>query len=80
MAVDGFDRGYRAESVLSMLARSARFEVPDRRNRCSSSYDQVEAEIAAVPGVAGVACASVSAARFLRWRAGCRTRSSAIRP
>ena len=31
MAVDGFDRGYRAESVLSMLRRSARLEVPDRR-------------------------------------------------
>jgi putative ABC transport system permease protein len=57
IAVDGFDRGYRAESVLSMLVDPLGSKYPTEES-LQQFYDQVEAEIAAVPGVAGVAWAS----------------------
>jgi putative ABC transport system permease protein len=56
-AVDGFDRGYRAESVLSMLVDPLGSKYPTDE-LLHQFYDQVEAEITAVPGVAGVAWAS----------------------
>jgi putative ABC transport system permease protein len=55
--VDGFDRGYRAGSVLSMLVDPLGSKYPTDAS-LQQFYDQVEAEIAAVPGVAGVAWAS----------------------
>ena len=57
MALDGFDRGYRAESVLSMLVDPLGSKYPTPES-LQQFYDQVEAEIAAVPGVAGVAWTS----------------------
>jgi putative ABC transport system permease protein len=57
MAVEGFDRGYRAESVLSMLVDPLGSEYPTA-DSLQRFYDQVDAEISAVPGVAGVAWAS----------------------
>ena len=53
VAVETFDRGYRAESVLSMLVDplGSKYPTPDSLQQF---YDQVEAEIAAVPGVASV--------------------------
>jgi len=57
MAVDAFDRGYRAESVLSMLVDPLGSKYPTDES-LHQFYDQVEAEITAVPGVAGVAWAS----------------------
>ena len=57
IAVEGFDRGYRAESVLSMLVDPLGSKYPTAES-LQQFYDQVEAEIAAVPGVAGVAWAS----------------------
>ena len=57
MAVDAFDRGYRAESVLSMLVDPLGSKYPTEES-LQQFYDQVEAEIATVPGVAGVAWAS----------------------
>jgi putative ABC transport system permease protein len=53
MAVDSFDRGYRAESVLSMLLDPLGSKYPTPES-LQQFYDQVETEIAAVPGVAGV--------------------------
>jgi putative ABC transport system permease protein len=53
MAVESFDRGYRAESVLSMLVDPLGSKYPTPES-LQQFYDQVEAEIAAVPGVAGV--------------------------
>ena len=57
LAVESFDRGYRAGSVLSMLVDplGSKYPTPEALQQF---YDQVEAEIAAVPGVAGVAWAS----------------------
>ena len=57
IAVEGYDRGYRAESVLSMLVDplGARYPTPESLQQF---FDQVETEIAAAPGVAGVAWAS----------------------
>jgi putative ABC transport system permease protein len=57
LAVEAFDRGYRAGSVLSMLVDplGSKYPTPEALQQF---YDQVEAEIAAVPGVAGVAWAS----------------------
>ena len=52
-----FDRGYRAESVLSMLVDPLGSKYPTDE-ALQQFYDQVEAEIAAVPGVAGVGWAS----------------------
>ena len=57
IAVEGFDRGYRAESVLSMLVDPLGSEYPSG-DSLQRFYDQVDAEISAVPGVAGVAWAS----------------------
>jgi putative ABC transport system permease protein len=56
IAVEAYDRGYRAESVLSMLVDplGSKYPTPDSLQQF---YDQVEAEIAAVPGVASVAWA-----------------------
>jgi putative ABC transport system permease protein len=53
VAVDAFDRGYRAESVLSMLVDplGSKYPTPDSLQQF---FDQVEAEVAAVPGVASV--------------------------
>ena len=56
MAVEGFDRGYRAESVLSMLVDPLGSKYPTAES-LQQFYDQVEVEIAAVPGVSGVAWA-----------------------
>ena len=57
LAVEAFDRGYRADSVLSMLVDPLGSKYPTD-DALQQFYDQVEAEIAAVPGVAGVAWAS----------------------
>ncbi|MCA1650430.1 MAG: FtsX-like permease family protein, partial [Acidobacteria bacterium] len=57
MAVEAFDRGYRADSVLSMLVDPLGSKYPTDES-LQQFYDQVETEIAAVPGVAGVAWAS----------------------
>jgi putative ABC transport system permease protein len=57
LAVESFDRGYRAESVLSMLVDPLGSKYPTDE-ALQQFYDQVETEIAAVPGVAGVAWAS----------------------
>jgi putative ABC transport system permease protein len=57
IAVEAFDRGYRAESVLSMLVDPLGSKYPTGES-LQQFYDQVEAEIAAVPGVTGVAWAS----------------------
>ena len=57
LAVEDFDRGYRAESVLSMLVDPLGSKYPTAV-ALEQFYEQVEAEIAAVPGVAGAAWAS----------------------
>jgi putative ABC transport system permease protein len=57
IAVDGFDRGYRARSVLSMLLDPLGSKYPTPES-LQQFYDQVEAEIAAVPGVGAVAYSS----------------------
>src|SRR4029453_5438212 len=57
VAVDAFDRGYRADSVLSMLVDPLGSKYPTAES-LQQFYDQVEAEIRAVPGVADVAWAS----------------------
>ena len=57
VAVEAFDRGYRAESVLSMLVDPLGSKYPTPQS-LEQFYDQVEAEVAAVPGVKGVAWAS----------------------
>ena len=56
MAVEGFDRGYRAESVISMLLDPLGSKYPTDE-ALQQFYDQVEAEIRAVPGVKDVAYA-----------------------
>ena len=56
-AVEGFDRGYRAGSVLTMLVDPLGSKYPTDE-LLQQFFDQVEAEISAVPGVAGVAWAS----------------------
>jgi len=53
LAVDAFDRGYRAESVLSMLVDPLGSKYPTPES-LQQFFDQVEAEVAAVPGVASV--------------------------
>jgi putative ABC transport system permease protein len=53
IAVEAFDRGYRADSVLSMLVDPLGSKYPTPES-LQQFYDQVEAEIAAVPGVASV--------------------------
>jgi putative ABC transport system permease protein len=57
IAVEAFDRGYRAESVLSMLVDPLGSKYPTAAS-LQQFYDQVETEVAAVPGVASVAWAS----------------------
>ena len=57
IAVDAFDRGYRAESVLSMLVDPLGSKYPTPAS-LQQFYDQVEAEIRAVPGVQDVAWTS----------------------
>ncbi|MCA1562302.1 MAG: ABC transporter permease, partial [Acidobacteria bacterium] len=49
MAVEAFDRGYRADSVLSMLVDPLGSKYPTDES-LQQFYDQVETEIAAVPG------------------------------
>ena len=78
IAVDGFDRGYRAESVLSMLLDPLGSEYPTPES-LQQFYDQVEEQIAAAPGVAGVAFTSDLPLDFFDG-GDSRTRSSAIRP
>ena len=57
IAVEAFDRGYRAESVLSMLVDPLGSKYPTPES-LQQFFDQVETEITAVPGVSGVAWAS----------------------
>jgi putative ABC transport system permease protein len=57
IAVDGYDRGYRAESVLSMLLDPLGSKYPTPES-LQQFYDQVEEQIVAAPGVAGVAFTS----------------------
>jgi putative ABC transport system permease protein len=57
IAVEAFDRGYRAESVLSMLVDPLGSKYPTAAS-LQQFYDQVDAEVSAVPGVASVAWAS----------------------
>jgi putative ABC transport system permease protein len=57
VAVEAFDRGFRADSVLSMLVDPLGSKYPTDES-LQQFYDQVETEITAVPGVAGVAWAS----------------------
>jgi putative ABC transport system permease protein len=57
VAVDSFDRGYRAGSVLSMLVDPLGSKYPTPES-LQQFYDQVEAEIRAVPGVRDVAWTS----------------------
>jgi putative ABC transport system permease protein len=57
MAVHAFDRGYRAGSVLSMLVDPLGSSYPTPE-RLQQFFDQVEAEVRAVPGVADVAFSS----------------------
>ena len=57
IAVQSFDRGYRAESVLSMLVDplGSTYPTPEQLQQF---FDQVEAEVRAVPGVADVGWSS----------------------
>ncbi len=57
MAVQSYDRGYRAESVLSMLVDPLSSAYPPPLEQ-QQFYDQVEAEVRAVPGVADVGWSS----------------------
>ncbi len=67
MAVEGFDRGYRAESVLSMLVDPLGSKYPTPES-LQQFYDQVEAEVAARSGRGGRRVGRLSAARLLRFR------------
>ncbi len=57
MAVQSYDRGYRAESVLSMLVDPLGSSYPTPES-LQQFFDQVEAEVRAVPGVADVGWSS----------------------
>ncbi len=57
MAVQSFDRGYRAESVLTMLVDPLGSSYPTPE-KLQQFYDQVEAEVRTVPGVQDVAWSS----------------------
>jgi putative ABC transport system permease protein len=57
MAVQSYDRGYRAESVLSMLVDPLGSSYPTPES-LQQFLDQVEAEVRAVPGVADVGWSS----------------------
>jgi putative ABC transport system permease protein len=57
MAVENVERGYRAERVLSMIVDplGSRYPTPES---LTQFYTEVEREVAAIPGVGGVAWAS----------------------
>jgi len=57
VAVESFDRGYRAESVLTMLVDPLASSYPTPE-RLQQFLDQVEAEVRAVPGVRDVGWSS----------------------
>ena len=57
MAVSSYDRGYRADSVLTMLVDPLGSSYPTPE-RLQQFFDQVEAEVRAVPGVADVGWSS----------------------
>jgi putative ABC transport system permease protein len=57
VAVDSFDRGYRAKSVVSMLVDPLGSKYPTDE-LLQQFYDQVEAEVRAVPGVRDMAWTS----------------------
>jgi putative ABC transport system permease protein len=57
MAVSSYDRGFRAESVLTMLVDPLAQSYPTPE-RLQQFFDQVEAEVRAVPGVADVGWSS----------------------
>jgi putative ABC transport system permease protein len=57
MAVQSFDRGFRAENVLTMLVDPLGSAYPPPVKQ-QQFYDQVEAEVRAVPGVADVGWSS----------------------
>jgi putative ABC transport system permease protein len=57
MAVESFDRGYRAESVLTMMVDPLGSSYPTPE-KLQQFYDHVEAEVRAVPGVQDVAWSS----------------------
>ncbi len=57
IAVESFDRGYRAESVLTMVVDPLGSSYPTPET-LQQFFDQVEAEVRAVPGVADVAWTS----------------------
>ena len=57
VAVESFDRGYRAGSVLTMLVDPLGSSYPTPE-RLQQFYDQVEAEVRTVPGVQDVAWSS----------------------
>jgi putative ABC transport system permease protein len=57
MAVESFDRGYRAESVLTMLVDPLASSYPTPE-KLQQFFDQVEAEVRTVPGVQDVAWSS----------------------
>jgi putative ABC transport system permease protein len=54
LAVQAYDRGYRAESVLTMMVDPLGSSYPTPE-RLQGFFDQVEGEVRAVPGVADVA-------------------------
>ena len=62
IAVQSYDRGYRAESVLTMLVDplGSAYPTPEKLQQF---FDQVEAEVRAVPGVADVGWSIRLAAR-----------------
>jgi putative ABC transport system permease protein len=57
MAVDSFDRGYRAGSVVSMLVDPLGSKYPTDE-ALQQFFDQVEAEVRTIPGLADVAYSS----------------------
>jgi len=57
LAVQGIDRGYRAEEILTMVVDPLSSRYPTDETLLQF-YDQVATEVAAVPGVGGVAWAS----------------------
>ena len=57
MAVESFDRGYRAESVLTMLVDPLGSSYPTPE-KLQQFFDQVEAEVRTVPGVQDAAWSS----------------------
>ena len=57
MAVESFDRGYRAESVVTMLVDPLGSSYPTPE-KLQQFFDQVEAEVRTVPGVQDAAWSS----------------------